>query len=390
MKLRDLWRGICPAIQPFYIMKNESADTSGVNAAATESAKLGRDAFDWFKQEYANTAGDRQATQDRANAVSDAQLASMNYALDQAKDTEAYNKNTFRPLEQRLVTEAQNYDTTDRRNSEATAAVADVNRQVAAQRLATQQNLARAGVSPESGRSQALSAAQDIEAAKASAGAAFTARKNVEQQGYARMADAANLGRNLPSQQATQQSLAGQSGTGAVQSSQAGLQAGMSGAGLMQTGFNTGIAGAQTAGNLFGQQAQLTSGGGADMGGLGSLMGGAAALYKSGMFSSSKELKQDKRAVSMSDAVADDELAGTKRLKVEAYRYKPGEGDGGEHIGGYAEDVQQQFGDGVAPGGKVISIEPMRQVLDKAEGQLVEQFQRVQKKLQLLREQRGE
>lgn len=367
----------------------DSPDTSGMNAAAEASAKLGQEAFDWFKKEYANTADQRQATQNRANAVSDAQLASMNYALDQAKDAENYNKTTFRPLEQRLVSEAQNYDTTERRDAESTAAVADVNRQVAAQRLATQQELARAGVSPESGKSMALNAAQDVEAAKAAAGASYSARKSVEQQGYARMADAANLGRGLGSQQATQQSLGVAAGSNSVASSNAANAASQSGASLMQTGFNTGLAGAQTSGNLYGQSAQLGASGGTDLAGIGSLLGGGASLAK--LFMSSKKLKTDRRPVSMSDALGgQDELEGVKDLNVQAWRYKPGEGDGGEHIGPYAEDVQREFGDEVAPSGNAIRIAPMMAVTDKATAQLVEQLARVQQKVDRLMGARGE
>lgn len=357
-------------------MCSDAPDNSGVNNAAEASAQLGRDAFDWFKTEYANTAGQRKETQDLANSVSEKQLASMQYALDQAKDAENYNKTTFRPLEQRLVSEAQNYDTAERRNQESAAAVSDVNRQVAAQRLATQQDLARSGVSPESGKSQALNAAMDVEAAKAAAGASYTARKGVEQQGYARMADAASLGRNLPSQQATQQSLGVQAGSGAVQSSGAANSAGMSGAALMQTGFNTGLNAQQTSGNLFGQAAQL-SGGGSNLGGIGQLLGGAASMYSS--IKSSKKVKTDKRAVSMSDA-----LDGVKDLDVEAWRYKEGEGDGGEHIGPYAEDVQREFGDGVAPGGQEIRVQPMGAIADEATQQLAAQLARVHQKLELL------
>jgi hypothetical protein len=358
-------------------MCSDAPDNSGVNAAAEASAKLGKEAFDWFKQEYVNTAGQRKETQDRANDVSDKQLASMQYALDQAKDAENYNKTTFRPLEQRLVSEAQNYDTAERRNQESAAAVSDVNRQVAAQRLASQQDLARSGVSPESGKSQALNAAADVEAAKAAAGASYAARKGVEQQGYARMADAANLGRNLSSTQATQQSLGVQAGAGAVQSSGAANSASTSGASLMQTGFNAGLAGQQTAGNLFGQSAQLSSSGGSSLAGLGQLAGGAASIYS--MFASSKKLKTDRRAVSMSDA-----LSGIKDLDVQAWRYKDGEGDGGEHIGPYAEDVQREFGDEVAPGGQGIKVEPMRELTNDAVEELTSQLARVQQKLQLL------
>jgi hypothetical protein len=41
---------------------------------------------------------------------------------------------------------------------------------------------------------------------------------------------------------------------------------------------------------------------------------------------------------------------------VEKWRYVDGISDGKEHIGPYAEDMQREFGDAVAPGGKAIDI----------------------------------
>jgi hypothetical protein len=379
---------------------SDAPDTSGVQEQARENAKLGRESFEWFKKEYADTEDERKAATDRSNAISDASLAGMQYAMEQAKDAEAYNKGTFRPLEQRLVADAQNYDTEARRSQEAGAAVAEVNRQVGAQRLATSQELARAGVSPESGKAQALASMQDIGAAKLAAGADYTARKNVEQQGHARMADAAALGRNLATTQATQQQISASAGGVSSQSGQQALGAATSGAGLVQTGFNTALAGSQSAGNLFGQAADLSRSGGNDLSGMGNLIGGLASAYK--VFSSSKKLKTDLQPVSMSEALGagGDEpkraasgggaLDAVKDLDVYSWRYKPGEGDGGEHVGPTAEDAQAALGDDVAPGGKVINVDAMRGVTGKAQQQLLGQFMRVQKKLQLLMEQGGE
>ena len=45
-----------------------------------------------------------------------------------------------------------------------------------------------------------------------------------------------------------------------------------------------------------------------------------------------------------------------RRLSVESWKYKKGIADEGDHIGPYAEDVQREFGDRVAPGGKVIDM----------------------------------
>ncbi|MCU7372867.1 tail fiber domain-containing protein [Paucibacter sp. O1-1] len=377
MKLKTLFRWLCFAAEPFYVVKNKAPDTSGVNDAAVESAKLGRDAFNWFSQEYANTADERAAAETRANAISDSQLASMNYALEQAKDAETYNKGTFRPLEQRLVSEAQTYDTQARRDQEAAGAVADVNREVAAQRLAAQQDLARAGVSPESGKSQALAEVGNIGAAKAAAGASYTARKNVEQQGYARMADAAALGRNLPSQQATQQALAGTAGAGSLNASGQSLAVTTSGADLMKTGFNTGLAGAKASGDLFGTQAGLQNQArGQDLNFVSSIFGSAM------MKPSDKNIKSDTgKAID-----GDEALAELNSIKVHKdWRYDPSKGgpnDGGQlHTGPMAQDVQAKMGDAVAPDGKSIDLISMNGKLMASMQAVTKRLERIEKKV---------
>jgi hypothetical protein len=70
-----------------------------------------------------------------------------------------------------------------------------------------------------------------------------------------------------------------------------------------------------------------------------------------GKLMSSKSVKVDKRKID-EDAV----LKAVKRLPVERWRYKKGVADEGDHIGPYAEDVQRELGDDVAPGGKVIDV----------------------------------
>jgi hypothetical protein len=41
---------------------------------------------------------------------------------------------------------------------------------------------------------------------------------------------------------------------------------------------------------------------------------------------------------------------------VDSWKYKDGIADGGRHVGPYAEDVQRELGDEVAPGGKQIDV----------------------------------
>lgn len=68
-------------------------------------------------------------------------------------------------------------------------------------------------------------------------------------------------------------------------------------------------------------------------------------------YMSSKMTKKNFQAVD-GDAVLD----GLAAAQPKAYSYKAGKGDGGAHIGPMAEDMQQQFGNRVAPGGKKIDV----------------------------------
>ncbi len=207
--------------------KNTKVDTSGQNAAALMQAQLSKEQLDWAKQIYGETADERAAATAIADKVSRSQLEAQNLQNKVAQAGYEDYTSTYRPLEQKLVADAQAYDTPERRAAEAAAASADVETCIAAQRGATMRAMERSGVNPASGKAMALQGSMDIGAAKAKAkaGAANAAMKAVEQQGYARRMDAANLGRNIASAQGTNASIASQLGAGAVGSANAGLGA---------------------------------------------------------------------------------------------------------------------------------------------------------------------
>lgn len=334
---------------------SEPADTSGMNRAAEANAEIAQQALDWYRQAYAEQAPARAAAEQRAGQVADAQVAAMNTATAQAQELDAYNKATFRPLEQRIVADAQAFDTPARRMQAAAAAAADVDQAAAATRQANEMALARSGIAPGSAR--ALQVQEDNAGAivKARAGAMTTAVRNVEQQGYARTMDAAALGKGIAGNQATQQQIATQAGGAGVQAGNAALGAAQSGNATMQQGFQTGISGNSAAGNLYGQAAQIQqSGNNALIGQLGQL--GQAAGY----FMSDKTKK--KGTGRMADtAKALEEVDATP--VHEGWQYDPAKGgpdDGGQRrMGPMAQDVQRVMGDKVAPGGKVIDMVSM-------------------------------
>lgn len=69
------------------------------------------------------------------------------------------------------------------------------------------------------------------------------------------------------------------------------------------------------------------------------------------------------------------------RLDNDVWEYKEGVADEGVHAGPYAEDVQREFGDDVAPGGKMIDMRRMgainRQAVDELEQQVAMLEQRL-------------
>lgn len=85
---------------------------------------------------------------------------------------------------------------------------------------------------------------------------------------------------------------------------------------------------------------------------------------------SSKALKEDKEPVDPGKVVE-----AFKSLDVASWKYKDGVADGGRHVGPYAEDVQRELGDEVAPGGKQIDMISMSGAQTAAIKGLAEQLE---------------
>ena len=222
---------------------------------AQEQAKLSREQLDWAKSIYYAEAPERAEANALAKEVSQAQLEQMREQTATSKQARDDYNNTFRPLEQSLVKDAQEHDTPERRAAEAAAGSADVETQISAQRAVTAREMERAGVNPASGRSIALQGSMDLGAAKAKAGAANSAAKAVEQIGYARKMDAASLGRGIASSQGTSAALAMQQGQGAIAASQGALAANQSGNNFMSNAYSSALSGLSGAGSAYGSVA---------------------------------------------------------------------------------------------------------------------------------------
>ncbi len=335
-------------------MCKDTPDQTGINAAALANANLSKESLDWYKQIYAESAPDRAKAAKTNETVSNAQLAALNSNTALSNDYAAYQKNTFRPMEQAIVSGAQNYDTEARRDSEAGKAMADVTQGFSNARDQNTRQMQRMGVNPSSGRTAAMGNQMAIAQASAQAQAATGARQNVETQGYARRMDAANLGRGLASNQATSAGVALNAGNSAVSNAGATLAQGNQAAAQMGQGWGTAMNGNNSAGQLYGKAADLA---GQDSGLMGAIGGIAGQFAGSKAGSTMLAGLSDKNKKENIKPVSDEQaLKAVEKTPVSNWDYKAGAGDGGNHTGPMAQEVQRNMGEQAGPGGKMIDL----------------------------------
>lgn len=233
--------------------------------------------------------------------------------------------NTFLPVEDKFIADSVGYDTPERRAAEAAAASGDIALQGRIAADGRRRQATAMGVNPASGRFINAEAKAGTDVALASAGAANLARRNVENTGRGLVANVVNLGM----------------GSAVNPGTSMGLSNGAAGA-----GFGGAMQGYGQQANILGQQYdQQMQAWQAKQGMLGSI-GGALGSIAGLAFGSSKKIKHDMKPSS-------DNLSKLEAMPVEEWTYNEGEGDGGTHIGPYAEDFQAATGKG---DGKTINV----------------------------------
>ncbi len=360
--------------------KAQNAAANRMGDSADAATALGYEELDWYKKVWEDQAPDRALARDQSKKVSDAQVEGMQFATQQARELDAYNKETFRPIERQLVQEATTFDTPERRMQAAAEAGATVDTAFSATTQANNRALTRAGIAPGDTKAQVLAADTAIQQAKARAGAMTTAVRNTEQQGFARKADMASLGRGLAPTQATQQQIATSAGSAGSTAAQQALAATQSGNGLMAQGFAGAQQGVSTAGRLYAgltdTYGQMASAANKD---LYNAAGAFGSMYAKGAIS-------DKNKKSGTGRMADtaQKLAEVEATPVhDGWTYDPAKGgpdDGGQkHIGPMAQDVQRISGEQAAPGGKVINLPDRMGRMEAAVQELSKRVKKLQK-----------
>lgn len=286
------------------------------------SAQTGQDMLAWMRDQAKIT--NQWAAEDRARDIG-----------------------TFRPLQDQFIAEAQTWDSPERKAQAAAAATADVNIASRQQLGAMGREAASMGINPASGRYASARSKMGTDTALAGAGAANLARRQVMAEGDARRAQAINLGAGFAVNPGTSMGIS----NGAAQS---GFSGAMQGHGQMANILNQDYQNRLQAWNANNQSTMGL------FGGLGALAGA--------FFPSSKGYKKDK-------APAKGNLEAVEKMPVEEWTYKDGIGDGGRHVGPYAEDFKAATGKG---DGKSIPAQDMIGVTMGAVKELAQKVGRIE------------
>jgi hypothetical protein len=275
-----------PDLTPISNAQLEIAKQS--NELAREFMGLSREQFAWMKEnataeynlakeqadrlfEFQNRAFESdEAMKEFSRQVGQTQMDAMNLQKQYAQEDRKRYEDVFLPMQDRMISEANAYDTPERREAEAARAQVDIQRQAEAARTNADARLRSMGIDPSQMRSSSLLQTQDVAMAAQQAAAGNQARQNVEDRGRALRADAINMGMGLPSQAAAGFQGSNASGAGAINAGQAGQQANLAalqgGAGLMGTGLGFRSQALGNLANLTGSPTQWANMG---MGGLG-------------------------------------------------------------------------------------------------------------------------
>lgn len=265
-----------------------------IGRAALKSAKTGEAMLAWMQDQAAIT--NEWAADDRAREVE-----------------------VFRPLQDAFIQEAATWDSAARKNEVAQQAVADVRQQTANAEAGRVRQAMAMGINPNSSRFMSAGRSAALDAGLAAAGAQNMARRRVEQEAEGKRANAINMGAGLAVNPGTSMSLS----NGAIQ---AGGSAAMTGYGQQGSLLNT----------QYNQQLQSWQ---ANQNSMSSMMGGLGTV--AGIMLSDQDAKTDKKPLPEGEA-----LGAIRKMPVEKWRYKPGRGDGGEHVGTYAQDFTKATGQG--------------------------------------------
>lgn len=281
--------------------------------------QIAREQLAFSRQQYADL---KPIAQEIAGLQADAQRQQMA----QAEDYYAYQQETFRPLEQGLVEQAQNMDTEAYRQQQAAQASAAASRAFSTSEAMSRRAQAARGVNPNSGAARAGNNATGLQQAAMRASSMTGARQQAENRAMAAQYQAAGLGRGLATNSLAAFQGAGAAGGQAMGTYQAPGAGYMSGLGQAAGTFGQ-VAGMQNQAYMQaqGNRAAMT---GALLG-AGSQLGAAAIMAPS-----------DRRLKTNIEQVGVDAKTG---LPLYEFNYIPEVKQDGRFVGVMSDDVAKRY-----------------------------------------------
>jgi hypothetical protein len=265
--------GSAPNPNPGMIRAAEASEKVGMR-----QAEIAEDTLSFYKQQYADM-------KPLLEQITKSEMDTMAANQKRADEYAEYERSTFRPVEQRLVKDAEEYSTVANQEKLASAAASDLSQAYSNTRDQSNRSLSRLGVNPNSNRFAALNNQLSLDQAANTAGAMTKARSDADNLGFARRMDVTGLGRGLATNASTAYGVSINAGNSAAANAQAGGD-------FMGRGFNTasGIYGGAsnaygTSGSIYGNEfnarmqgynAQQEAAGGFWKG-MGALAGGVAS-----------------------------------------------------------------------------------------------------------------
>jgi hypothetical protein len=253
------------------------APDPAIGEAARANAKVAGDALDFYKGIYESDIKPiaQQDAELRKGLVGDMRTG-MQQQQRMADEQYQRYKDKFVPVEDQMVSDAMGYDSQENIQRRSGIAAANVNQQFSNAAGQNVRLLSRYGLNPNSSAFARENAKLTNAEALASSGAQTGAAFDTMEKAIALRAGAAQTGRGLTNTALGAFAGAANSGNAAGNVSAQGMGVATQGAGVMGQGFNTAIAGNQSAGNLYlGQYNAQMQGYAADQAAIGGLFQGA-------------------------------------------------------------------------------------------------------------------
>lgn len=233
-----------------------SSPDPNVGRAAIMQAETGEKWLEFSKEQFAVGNKRQEGIDALTNKVTEQQLSDMQKASDRSDDQwERYNT-LFKPIEDRMVSDAANYDTPEAQAKAAAEAKADVMSSAAQGQQQNQRQMASMGIDPRSGRYAGIDRGTDLSTALASAGAQNNAREQVKATGMALREGVANFGRGNTATAAQQVGLGLNAGNSAAGNIGAANQQFQQNNQVMAQGFQGAMQGYAGQANTLTQQRQ--------------------------------------------------------------------------------------------------------------------------------------